>query len=615
MPIEEGRRQLRLTLLLLLLAGPVLAGDAPGLHGYTPFGDLKYDAGFEHFDYVNPQAPKTGTLRLMGHGTFDSLNPWILPGRSPADTPGMFVFGFLETSDTLLMGTAGHNRVGDEPRSAYGLIAERLHCADNLDWCDFHLRERARFHDGHAISAGDVVFSLELLREKGHPRYALQLDKVEKAEALSDRRVRFHFTGKHRRDLPLVVGELPILPQHYWSKHDFNEPTLDPPLISGPYRVAEVKPGRKVVLERVPDYWGANLPVNRGRYNFERVEIDFYRDAQVAFEAFKSGAYDLHLDYIAKHWANAYDFPAINEGKIVRKEIPHSIPQGTQAFFFNLRREKFRDVRVRQALGLLFDFQWTNRVIFNGAYKRSETWFPNSANTATGKPDAAESELLTPWREQLPAELFTAPFALPETDGSGRIRAQQRQAMELLKQAGWKLRDQKLVNEKGEPLTLEILNYHSAAMERVVMPWIRNMERLGIEANFREVDPATYKQRLDRFDFDITIFVLPQNALPGPQLLDYVHSRSADVPGSRNFAGIEDPVVDALVEKVLAAADESAYRTAIQALDRVLLWRHYSIPHWYIDYHRLAWWDRFGRPETPPPYTLGITTWWSKDKP
>lgn len=615
MPIKALRTKVLFTLLLLSPAGPATAGDNPGRHGYTPFGELRYDADFEHFDYVNPEAPRGGTLRLMGHGTFDSLNPWILPGRSPADTPGLHVFGFLETTDTLLMGTTADNRVGDETGSAYGLIARRLHCKDDLAWCDFLLREKARFHDGHPITAEDVVFSLERLREEGHPRYALKLENVPRAEVLDKHRVRFHFTGEHRRDLPLVVGALPVLPKHYWDEHDFGEPTLEPPLLSGPYRVAQVKPGRQVVFERVSDYWGRDLPVNRGRYNFDRVEVDYYRDAQVAFEAFKSGAYDLHLDYIAKHWANAYDFPALGEGRVKRAEIPHRIPQGTQAFFFNLRRDKFSDPRVRQALGLLFDFQWTNKVIFNGAYKRSDTWFPNSDNAATGIPDRAEKKLLQPWREQLPEALFKQPFRLPETDGSGRIREQQRRALALFREAGWKLEGGKLVNSKGAPLTLEILNYHSAAMERVVMPWIRNMERLGIEANYREVDPATYKQRLDDFDFDITIFVLPQNAWPGPELLDYVHSRSANLPGSRNFAGISDPVVDALVERVLAAADEPSYRTAIQALDRVLLWRHYSIPHWYIDYHRLAWWDRFARPEAPTPNALGITTWWSKKEP
>jgi microcin C transport system substrate-binding protein len=611
MPID--RCLARLAAVATLLCS-VTATAATPQHGYTPFGELKYPPDFEHFHYVNPDAPKGGTLTLMGHGSFDSLNPWILPGRSPGDTPGLFIFGFLETPDTLLMGTRADNRLGDEPRSAYGLIAESLACHDELDWCDFFLRQAARFHDGHPITAEDVVFSFDTLRQQGHPRYGLQLSGVDRVEALSKRRVRFHFSGDHRRNLPLAVGELPILPAHYWAEHDFTAATLDPPLLSGPYRVAEVKPGRSVTLERVADYWGKDLPVNKGRYNFDKVVIDYYRDAQVAFEGFKAGEYDLHYDYIAKHWATAYDFPALNDGKVRRAEIPHRIAQGTQAFFFNLRRDKFQDRRVRQALGMLFDFQWTNKVIFNGAYKRSDTWFPNSANAATGVPDKAEKALLAPWREQLPEALFSEPFSLPESDGSGRIREHQRQALALLREAGWKLDNQKLVNQSGEPLKLEILNYHSAAMERVIMPWIKNMSRLGIDASYREVDPATYKQRLDDFDFDVTIFVLPQNAFPGPELFDYVHSRSADLAGSRNYAGINDPVVDALVEKTLAATGEAEYRTAIQALDRVLLWRHYSIPHWYIDYHRVAWWDRFARPEAETPYTLGIPSWWSKDK-
>ena len=603
------RNRAGLTAILLLACGLAGADD----HGYKPFGELKYPPDFEHFDYVNPDAPKGGTLRLMGHGSFDSLNPWIMAGRSLSDTPGLATFGFLENTDTLLMGTTGRNRVGDEARAAYGLIAESVECAEDLARCDFTLREEARFHDGHPIRAEDVVFSFRILQEKGHPRYSLQLGRVDKAETMEPRRVRFHFGGEHRRDAPLTVGEMPVLPKHYWSERDFQESGLEPPLLSGPYKVAEVEPGRKAVLTRVKEYWGRDLPVNKGRYNFDRVVIDFYRDAQVAFEGFKAGEYDIHYDYIAKHWANAYDFPALNEGRVKRAEIPHQIPQGTQAFFFNLRREPFDDRRVRKALGLLFDFEWTNKQIFNGAYKRSETWFPNSANAAEGPPSEAEKELLKPFRDQLPEALFEEPFKLPESDGSGHIRERQRRAMELLRSAGWRLDDGTLVNAAGEPLELEVLNYKSAAMDRVVLPWIKKMERLGIQGSYREVDPATYKQRLDEFDFDITIYVLPQNARPGVELIDYVHSRSADTSGSRNYAGIADPVVDALVDKVLAADTKRQHRAAVRALDRVLLWRHYSIPHWYIDYHRLAWWDQFGRPDAQTPYALGTTTWWSKE--
>ena len=596
----------------LIWVGATAHAEVIHSHGYSPFGELRYPAGFAHFDYVNPDAPRGGSLRLFGHGTFDSLNPYVMSGRSPANTPGAYVFGFLETSDTLLMGSTAHNRVGDEPRAGYGLIAESLEYPPTLDWVIFNLREQARFNDGEPIDADDVVFSFHLLREKGHPRYALMLENVKGVEALGPHRVRFELQGRYRRDLPLTLGELPVLPKHYWQDQDFSS-TLEPPVTSSPYRVAEVQPGRRVVFQRVEDYWARDLPVNRGRYNFDQVTIDYFRDAQIGFEAFKSGGYEVHLEYTARQWANAYDFPALRDGRVQRAEIAHQLPQGTQAFFLNMRRERFADARVRQALGLLFDFEWTNQNIFNGAYQRSNSWFPNSNNSARGIPEGRELALLEPWREQLPEALFQQPFSLPENDGNGNIRQRLREALTLFNDAGWEIRERRLVHkDSGEQFSLTILNYHNPGFDRVIQPWLRNLERAGIDANYRSVDPSTYKERLDRFDFDITLFVLPQNVYAGPEQLDYVHSRSAGLEGSRNFSGIDDPVVDAMVEALLEARDLDSYRAAVQALDRVLLWRHYSIPHWYIDHHRLAWWDKFARPEVPTPWHLGIETWWKK---
>jgi microcin C transport system substrate-binding protein len=369
-----------------------------------------------------------------------------------------------------------------------------------------------------------------------------------------------------------------------------------------------------MTLQRDPEYWGRDLPVNRGRYNFDQVVIDFYRDAEVAFEAFKTGRYDVHLDYIAKHWATAYDFPAVRDGRIKRKEIPHSIAQGTQAFFFNQRRAPFNDPDIRQALGLLFDFQWTNRNIFNGAYQRQLSWFPNSEHSASGVPSAGELALLEPFREQLPEALFNQPFSLPVSDGSGRDRRHMQQAMALFNRAGYLIRDKKMVHaETGNELALEILNYHNPGMDRVIQPWLRNLEALGINASYRSIDPASFKQRLDQFDFDVTLFVLPQNTFPGVELIEYLHSSSADMNGGRNYAGIRDPVVDALVSKVLSASSLEDYRTALRALDRVLLWRHYTIPHWYLGRHRIAWWDRFKQPAATMPYILGTETWWATE--
>jgi microcin C transport system substrate-binding protein len=600
-----------LTLLATLTASLVAAEPR---HGYHPYGVLKYPAGFRHFDYVNPDAPKGGTLKLLGSGDFDSINPYILSGRSPATSPGLYVFGFLEMTDTLLMGTDIHNSVGDEAGAAYGLIAETIDCDDALDHCTFRMRPEARFQDGTAITADDVVFSFELLREKGHPRYALRYQQIDRVSVIDKQQVRFHFSGEHRRMLPLIAGQLPVLPKHYWQDRDFTRSTLTAPVISGPYRVASLQPGKQMILKRDPQYWGRDLPVNRGRYNFDEIVVDFYRDAQIGFEAFKTGRYDIHLDYIAKHWATAYDFPAVRDGRVKRAEIPHRIAQGTQAFFFNQRRAPFNRVEIRQALGLLFDYEWTNRTIFNGAYQRQLSWFPNSDHSARDVPQGQELALLEPFREQLPAELFQQPFALPVSDGSGRDRRHISQALALFASAGYRIQDKKLVHaETGKALRLEILNQHNPGMDRVIQPWLRNLEALGIEASYRSVDPATFKERLDRFDFDISLFVLPQNTFPGVELIEYLHSSSADLNGGRNYAGVRDPVVDALISKVLSAVTLEDYRAALRALDRVLLWRHYTVPHWYLGRHRLAYWDKFSRPAAPTPYALGIDTWWQAE--
>lgn len=602
-------------LFLLLLGLPLCspAADTIRAHGYTPFGTLKYPADFSHFDYVNPDAPKGGTLKLYASGTFDSLNSYVLKGKSLADTSA-YIFGYLELTDALLTGASFYHHTGDEPQSAYGLIAHSLEYPADLAWCTFYLRPEARFNDGTPITADDVVFSFNTLKEKGHPRYAIQFQQVSRVEKIDRLTVKFHFDGEDRRSLPLAVGHMPVLPKHYWEKRGIEDAGFDVPVMSNAYRITNVLPGRQIVLERDPEYWGRNLPVHVGRYNFDKVIFDFYRDADVAFQAFKTNGYDVHLDYIAKHWATAYDFPAVRDGRIKREAIKHQVAQGTQAFFFNLRREKFSDPRIREALGLLFDYEWTNKTIFNGAYKRQVTWFPNSDNSASGIPQGRERELLEPFAEQLPKDLFSKPFALPTTDGNGHNRDNLRKALTLFKQAGWEIREQKLVNVKtGEPFHLEVLMNHNPGMDRVIQPWLRNMEKLGIQSSYRSVDPSAYKQRMDNFDYDVTVLVLAQKPFPGNELRDYFHSSHADVIGGNNFSGIKDPVVDALVEKVLAANTLEDFRAAMHALDRVLLWRHYVIPHWYLGFHRLAWWDKFGRPEAPTPYNLGTDTWWSKE--
>ncbi|MFZ5723029.1 MAG: extracellular solute-binding protein [Pseudomonadota bacterium] len=584
-------------------------------HGYAVFGDLKYPAGFTHFDWVNPAAPKGGSVRLMADGTFDTLNPYTLKGTSPFNTPGFFKYGISELNETLLVGTGDYAPSGDEPASAYGLLAESIEYPADLSWVLFRLRSEARFHDGKPVTAADVRFSFDILRDQGHPRYRDIYKDVVACEIVDRLAVRFRFRTRHDRMLPLRAGELPVLPKHFWEKRDFTRAFTEPPLLSGPYRVAQVDPGRSLTFERVADYWGRDLAVNRGRWNFDRVRFDFYRDLTVALEAFKADNYDVHLEYISRNWAGAYDVPAVRDGRILRIELPHRIPAGTQAFFFNTRRDIFRDRRVRQALTWLYDFEWANRNLFNGAYTRSESWFPNSPLAAAGLPSAAELELLAPLRAQLPPELFTRPFTLPRTRGDGNLRENLRQATALFAAAGWVTRDGRLVNAAtGQPFRFEIL-ISQASSARLVQAWGDVLKRAGIDMQVRMMEPTTYKVRTDSHDYDMAIFVLSQSLTPGQELREYFHSQSRDMPGGRNYAGIADPAADRLVEAALAARSRAGLTTAVHALDRVLLNGYYSIPHWYIRHHRLAYWNRFGRPPVPPPYILGFQDWWSSPQP
>ena len=599
--------------LAALLLGVASHAEVTRSHGYHPFDNLKYPADFQHLAYVNPDAPKGGTLRLYGQGTFDSLNPYILKGISPADTPGMQMYGVTELADSLLMGNQSHNRLGDEAGAAYGLIAEWVEYPEDRSWATFRIREQARFHDGHPIRAEDVVFSFDILLSKGKPEYTLQLADLASVEAVDPLTVKFTFK-EGRKDLPLVVGSIPILPRHYWEKNDFERATLTPALSSGPYQVSSVKPGKQVVFQRVKDYWAADLPVNRGRYNFDQVVFEFFRDADVGFEAFKSGDYDLHYDYSSKHWATAYDFAAVKQGQIIKQEIPHQMPRPVQAFFFNTRKAPFNDLNVRKAASLLFDFEWSNRNLFSNAYTRTVSWFPNSPYSAPVPATSKEQDLLADQAEHLPDNFFNADIHPPVNDGSGQIRNRMREALSLLQASGWRLQDHKLVNAQGKPLRFTVLNYHNPGIYRILAPWFRNLKRLGIEADYREVEPAAYKERLDNFDYDVVLFVLPMRDYPGPELTDYFASSSADIPGSKNLAGINHPVIDYLVRTALAAEEEAEYVLSLQALDRMLRYQHYGVLNYHIRHHRVAWWDRFSRPSEPIPFGLGLDTWWMKNK-
>ncbi len=579
-------------------------------HGYAQFGTLKYPANFTHFDWVNPRAPKGGQIKLMAAGTFDTLNPYTFKGTSLSSAPGFLQYGISELNEPLMVGTGIYDPSGDEPASSYGLIAESVEHSDNYSWVVFNLRKEARFHDGKPITAYDVAFSYRTLIKDGHPQYRSNLQGVKRVDILNRHRIRFVFEQPKNPLLIMRLGELPVLPQHYWKNRDFSATTFEPPLGSGPYRITHVQPGRQVVFERVRDWWGAKLPANQGKYNFNRVSVEFYRDSVVAFEAFKVGEFDFFIEHQAKNWANGYQFPAVMRGDIIRAEIPHQIPTQTQALFMNGRRATFADNRVREALGLMFDFEWTNRALFYGAYRRSGSYYPNSDFTATGKPEGGEWLLLSPYRKQLPPELFTEPFQLPQTEGRGIPRETLRHALKLLAEAGWKASDAGLLNSAGQPLRFEILLVNPR-LERILQPYVENLARIGIQANLRTVDSAQYKQRLDHYDYDMILMTLAQSLSPGIEQYLYFHSSQVDVKGGRNYAGISNPIVDDLIDKLLAAQTRDEQVAAARAIDRVLLWNHYTIPNWFISNHRLAYRNRFAHVTTPP-YTLGLRAWWLK---
>jgi microcin C transport system substrate-binding protein len=600
--------------LLLLSLGLALSFSASATisesHGYAQFGLLKYPARFTHFDWVNPDAPKGGTLRVMAFGTFDTLNPYTFKGTSPVQTPNFLQYGVNELSEPLMVGTGQYAPSGDEATSSYGLIAQSVEFNETRSWVVFNLRPEARFNDGKSITAADVAFSYRTLLSQGHPQYRTALQEVLRVDVLGPRRVRFVFKRSGNPLLILRLGEMPVLARHYWQGRDFQATTFEPPVTSGPYRITQVVPGRRLVFQRDRNWWGKDLAVNRGKYNFDRVEVEFYRDSDVAFEAFKAGEFDIYIEHQAKNWSNGYRFPAVARGEVIKAQIHHRIPTQTQGLFFNTRRATYGDPRVRQALGLLFDFEWTNRALFSDAYQRTTSYYPNSEFAASGLPVGKERLLLSPFKDALPPSLFLEPFSVPTTEGNGIPRATLRQALTLLGEAGWSLKGDRLLNSKGQPLRLEILLVNPN-LERILGPYVANLASLGIQAELRTVDRAQYKQRLDQFDFDMILLTLGQTLSPGLEQWQYFHSSQANVRGSKNYAGIANPVVDRLLEQLLSAQNRDDQVAAARALDRVLLSQHYMIPNWYLNYHRLAYRSRLAFVTTPP-YTLGLSAWWLK---
>ncbi|MDE0381908.1 MAG: extracellular solute-binding protein [Rhodospirillales bacterium] len=577
------------------LIGAAAADEAS--HGLSLFGDLKYGPGFAHFDYVDPAAPKGGLLRLATVDTYSTLNPFTLKGQSAAGAGLPF--------ESLLEGSA------DEADAAYGLIARGVSLAPDRRSVRFLLRPEARWHDGMPITARDVAFSFEILTTEGHPAFANQLAGVDRVETAGEHDVTFHLADPDNRKLPLIVGGMSIVSEAYYRDRTFGETTMDPPLGSGPYRVGAVDPGRSITYERVPDHWGAALSLNVGRYNFDTIHYDYYRDRAVLVEALKAGEYDLHEEFTSKVWATQYDIPAVEEGWLVKDVLKDNTPSGVQAFFFNTRLSKFRDRRVREAFAYAFDFEWLNKNQFYGLYERMASYFENSELAARDLPSEAELALLEPHRGTVPEEVFTTPFVPPATDGSGNNRRNLRTARTLLKEAGWITQDGALVNgATGEPMTVEFL-YFEPGFERIYAIFARSLERLGVGVTLRLVDGAQYEERLKTHDFEITTIRFVFSLSPGIELSSYFACATVDQVGSFNIPGIKDPVVDALIADLAAATDRDSLIAAARALDRVLLWGHYMVPQWYKGLHHLVYWNKFARPAVKPRYARGvIDTWW-----
>jgi microcin C transport system substrate-binding protein len=598
----------RLALALVLaglLAAPAQAEDAPiHRHSLSLIGEPKYPAGFDHFDFVNPDAPKGGLVRLADIGSFDSLNPVLYKGEAAAGL-GLVYENLM--SDSL-----------DEPSTSYGLIAEWASYPADYSSVTFKLRDEARWQDGTPITPDDVIYSLGVNKE-ANPRMGLYYKNVSRAEATGPNEVTFYFDVKNNRELPMIMGQLTILPKHWWTAKDAKgnqrdpmKTTLEPPLGSGPYRIKEVKPGRSIVYERVKDYWGKDLAVNRGQWNYDEVRFEYYRDETVAFESFKAGNLDYWQETSAKNWATAYDFPALRNGYVKRQEVPLERTQPMQCFVLNLRRPQFQDRRVRQAFNLAFDFEWANKNLFYGQYARVGSYFQGSELAAPAAlPQGRELEILNEVKDGLPPEVFTKVHQNPVNDSPDAMRSNLRKAVELLKEAGFEVKNGVLTNVKtGQPMRVEFLLV-SPLFERIVQPYLANLQRLGIKGTIRMVDSAQYTQRLNVFDYDIIVGNFAQSDSPGNEQRDFWGSEAAGREGSQNLIGVKDPAIDKLIDHVIFAKDRADLVAATNALDRALQWNELVVPQWYAPNVRIAYWDRYGQPKKLPGLTPGfLQVWW-----
>ncbi len=598
--IKPFLKTLAVSLLAALFVAPAHAGERT--HGLSAFGKLKYPPDFKHFDYVNSDAPKGGRLSTIGTGavlTFNSFNPFVVRGDAAQGLEFLF--------DTLM------TRAADEPDAVYGLIAEAAEVAEDRRSAVFYLRPEAKFRDGSPVTAEDVAFSIEMLRDpaKAHPSFHGPLRDVAKVVAIDDHTVRFEFAGNNLRDLPMIVAGMPVLSKAFYEDKDFYASSLTAPMGSGPYEIGSYNTGQVITYRRRADYWAADLPVNRGRWNFDEIRYEYFRDRTAGLEAFKAGAYDLREEFTSKSWATEYDVPQVRNGRIKLLTIPDLRPAGAQGWFINTRRAKFSDRRVRKALDYAFDFEWTNRNLFYSLYKRTTSYFVNSDLEASGLPSEAELKLLEPFRAGLPPEVFDEPpYTPPVSDGTGRDRRQLREASRLLEEAGWRIENGVRVNEAGERLTVEFL-MEQPSLERIFNFYAEKLRSIGVEVTIRNIDAAQYQVRLKDFDYDLDMSRFIVSLTPGPEIRNFMSSESAATKGSFNLAGIANPAVDAMIDHMLQAESRAELRTAANALDRILRAQHYWVPQWYKASHNLAFWDRFSWPETKPDYARGvIDTWW-----
>ena len=586
-----------ITVFILLIAQNLLAKTNIS-HAIAMHGEPKYDQNFISVEYVSNNAEKGGNIVRSAIGTYDTFNPFTLKGTSAAG------IGLLYES--LTVGSS------DEAFTEYGLLAKSIEWPDDRSWVTFTLRDEAKWHDGKKITSDDVVWTFNTLMEKGHPFYKYYYGDVSEVIKITENKVKFEFSTNTNKELVLIVGQLPVLPKHYWENKNFEETTLDVPIGSGPYKVKSFDAGRSITYELDMDYWGFEnniVPIKVGKDNMGSIRYDYYKDRGVEREAFKSGEIDFFSENTSKEWATGYDIDAVTEGLIKKELIPHENPQGMQAFAFNTRKNIFADKRVRKALSFAFDFEWTNKNLFYDAYKRTDSFFENSELASSGLPSQAELAYLNPYIDQLPKEIFNEEYSNPKTDGSGFIRNELQEATKLLQEAGWKLRDGKLENSNGEPFEFEILLV-SPAFERIVLPFIDNLEKLGINASLRTIDSSQYQKRIESFDFDMVVFTFSQSLSPGNEQRNFWSSGAADTNGSRNIIGIKNNVIDLLIENLINAKDREDLITISRALDRVLLWNYYVIPQWHISAYRVLYWDMFDQPKQKPKYSLGFDTWW-----